>query len=330
MIEITLLSRKYNSEERSIERLFYFLKKGFLDKNVNVKEVKNPYGGGLLNIFKSILFFGRQIKREEIVHITGQIHFVAALLKTKKIVITVHDLGLYRGLPAWRFFAFKLFWIYIPFRRAKRIIAISEKTKQEIVSIMPSVLHKIEVIPNCVTIPIEDEVFLKKNKLPQVLIIGTRSNKNIERGIKALKGLPVELMIIGALTDSQKLLLEENNISYKNEVQVNEERLLEVYKKVDILLFPSIYEGFGLPIIEAQAQNVMVITSDVSPTRDVAADGAVLVNPENENLIREALLNILSFTDEEKLALLRKGKENVKNYTVETITNHYINVYNKI
>jgi hypothetical protein len=77
--------------------------------------------------------------------------------------------------------------VYLPFRKAKVIVAISEKTKQEIVEIMPSVARKVVIIPNCVTMEIAEDLVTNKSKTAKILIVGTRANKNIERSIKALR-----------------------------------------------------------------------------------------------------------------------------------------------
>ncbi|MFK8296192.1 glycosyltransferase [Capnocytophaga canimorsus] len=326
-MKITLLNRKYNPKERSIERLFSFIKKGLSEKRIDYNEIECPYNGGLINLFKSILFFRRKIKSDEKVHITGHIHFAAVLLKTKNIIITVHDLGLYRNLSPFRFFIFKFFWIYLPFKRAKVITVISEKTGEEIVKMMPSVKRKIKVIPNCITLEIEERNFIKHNKLTRILIIGTRSNKNVERAIIALKGLPIFLTIVGELSSEQENLLLSQKIDYENKSGINEQELLDTYKSVDVLLFPSLYEGFGLPILEAQAQNVLVITSEISPLKEVAGGAAILVNPKEISSINMGVKKILALTHDEKLNLLERGKENLKKYYISTIVDEYFNLY---
>ncbi|WP_238555013.1 hypothetical protein [Chryseobacterium sp. P1-3] len=141
-MKVVFLDRKFNPNEISLEKLFGFIKKSISSKGIYIQNIENPFGNGIINLFKSILFYRKSVKNDSIVHITGQIHFAAIGLRTKKIIITVHDLGLYKNWSFMRFLIFKIFWIYLPFRRAKVIVAISEKTKQEIAQIMPSVLKK--------------------------------------------------------------------------------------------------------------------------------------------------------------------------------------------
>ena len=325
-MEIKFLSRKDNPKEQSIEKLFYYLKNQFFARSFRIQEVKNPYGPGILNMFRSMLYF-RKHTGNELIHVTGQIHFGILLLKSRKIVITVHDLGLYRPLGRFRKCFFLLFWVYLPFWKAHRIIAISQKTKEEIVEIMPSVANKIIVIPNCLTSEVEADIFEKSNSIPSILIVGTRSNKNIERSIRACAGLAIRLKIVGELSSEQSNLLAEMNILYDNYVSISECELTDVYRESDILLFPSLYEGFGLPILEAQAQNVLVITSNFEPMQSTSGRGALFVDPKDENMIRDAILQAINMTTEEKINLLQIGKDNVNAFNPSKIAECYIKVY---
>lgn len=325
-MEIKFLSRKDNPKEQSIEKLFHYLREQFVMRSMHIDEIKNPYGPGILNMFRSMLYF-RKNTGKELVHVTGQIHFAVMLLKSSKILITVHDLGLYRPLGRLRKWLFLLFWVYLPFWRAHRIIAISKKTQDEIIEAMPSVAHKVVVIPNCLTSEIEPIVSVKNNEMPCVLIVGTRSNKNIERSIRACANLAIRMHIVGELTQNQLDILFEMNILYNNYVSLSEYELKEIYKKSDILLFPSLYEGFGLPILEAQAQNVLVITSNIEPMIGTAGIGAFFVDPLNQDEIRQAIVYAVNMGLDEKIKRLHLGKDNVKAYLPSTIADCYINVY---
>lgn len=329
-MNITFFNRKRNPNERSIERLFRFIKEAITVQGLSLREVENPYNNGLWNVLKAIFFFRRQVAKDDIVHITGDIHFSVIGLKSRKTVLTVHDLGLYRKLPFLRFLVFKLFWVYLPFKRAQIIAAISENTKEEICCLMPSVAHKVVVVPNCITMAINPIDALKNNTTTQVLIVGTRENKNIERAIEALEGLDIVLDIVGRLSATQEALLKEHRIPYKNYINIEEEALLALYKKADILLFVSYYEGFGLPILEAQAQNVLVVTSSIAPMDKLCGGGGLLVDPYSVVAIRQAIQTLLEASDTEKLALIAKGKQNLIKYTATAVAEQYITLYKQL
>lgn len=329
-MKIVFLDRKFNPNEISFEKLFSFVKKSFLNKEIDIQNIENPFGNGIINLFKSILFYRKFVKNDSVVHITGQIHFAAIGLKTEKVVITVHDLGLYRNLSFIRFLFFKIFWIYLPFRKAKVIVAISEKTKQEIAEVMPSVIKKVVVVPNCVTMDIAEDIVADKGTVAKILIVGTRANKNIENSIKALHNLAIEVFIVGKLEKEYEDLLYSNKINYENYVNISDEELKVLYQKANVLLFASIYEGFGLPILEAQAQNTLVVTSNILPMSDVSGEGAILVDPNSVDSIKRGLTVALNLSNEEKIEMIKKGKENLKRFSVENVSNQYINIYENL
>lgn len=329
-MNIKVLTRKYIKEQISIERLFNFIFSEIIKNDIDIEIIENPHSNGLLNILKAIIFFRNRVDKGDLVHITGDIHFAAIFLKTGNIIITVHDLGLYRNLSLLRSLVFKTLWITLPFKKAKYIVAISEKTKQEILKIMPSISDKIIVIPNCITIDVNKITNLKRNKKPELLIVGTRENKNIGNSIKAIEGLDIHLNILGKLDKEHINLLNKCKVDYTNFVNVDEVSLLRLYQKVDILLFPSFYEGFGLPILEAQAQNVLVITSDISPMNSICGSAGMLVDPYSVDSIKHSLNNLLLLSDGEKLILLNKGKDNLIKYSAEHVSQQYFNLYKRI
>lgn len=328
-MKIVYLNRKFDKNEISIEKVFSKIKEVINNKKIDYVEIENPYRNGILNLFKTIFYYRSITNKNDIVHITGQIHYAAIGLKTKKIIITVHDLGLYRNLSKLRLYFFKLFWIYLPFKKAKFIVAISEKTKEEIVNIMPSVKNKVIVIPNFVTIGI-DYKNIDKPKNNKILIVGTRSNKNLVRSIEALEGLDIELVIIGILDYELRNKLNNFNINYKNYYNVSESELKMFYKESNILLFASIYEGFGLPILEGQASNCIVVTSNIVPMSEVAGEYSILVDPYSIESIREGVIKAINLTFDERLQMIMYAKENLSKYQLENVCNQYIDLYEKL
>ena len=142
--------------------------------------------------------------------------------------------------------------------------------------------------------------------------------------------MDIVLDIVGRLSATQEALLKEHKIPYKNYINIEEEALLALYKKADILLFVSYYEGFGLPILEAQAQNVLVVTSSIAPMDKLCGGGGLLVDPYSVVAIRQAIQALLEASDTEKLALIAKGKQNLIKYTATAVAEQYITLYKQL
>lgn len=324
-MKVHFFERKPINGQISIEKLFLIIKSQLKDLGMEIVTFKNPYS--LKGMLKSLWYFYKN--QGEVNHIAGDIHWVALVLNPKKTVLTIHDLVGLQYLKGIRKKIYYFYWIYLPIKRLNYITVISEKTKNEIVELLPWASQKIIVIPNCLTIPTSKDFKKNKNDKSKFLIVGTRSNKNIDNSIKALNGIDGELSIVGEINHEQKKYLESNNINYNLHVDINETRLIELYKESDILLFPSFYEGFGLPILEAQAYQCIVITSNISPMKEVAGNGAILVNPNSINEINEAIIN-LQKNDFLKEKLISNGLINIKKYDPQQIASQYRDLYLKI
>jgi len=145
----------------------------------------------------------------------------------------------------------------------------------------------------------------------------------------ALNGLECHLRIIGPLNETQLTMLKEYKIDYSNTSNISDKQLQIEFEKSDILLFVSTYEGFGLPIIEAQAIGRPVITSNLEPMVEIAGDGACIVDPSNADSIRKGLLLIINdLTYKNKIT--NSGIQNVKRFQTNKITAHYTALYRKI
>lgn len=275
------------------------------------------------------LMFFAWFHKHEINHIIGDIYFIALFLPGKSLVITIQDvLFLYpkRGM-VWLVLWF--FWIYLPVLKAKSIIAISNHTKNEIIRVTGCNPSKVMVIP-CL-ISSHFNYFPKKcNKdCPVILHVGTAWNKNLDNHIKALKGIPCLLKIVGMLSKSQKLALLQAEINYQNLVQLSEMEMLELYHSCDLLLFASLSEGFGLPILEAQSVGRMVITSKGGAMEEVAGNGALLVDPLSPDEIRKGILSVIN--DEPLMAFyISEGLKNKDKYIFQSIIDQHDRIFSSI
>ena len=105
--------------------------------------------------------------------------------------------------------------------------------------------------------------------------------------------------------------------------------MLHEYQNCDIVNFPSIYEGFGMPIIEGQAVGRCVVTSNIAPMTEIADDSALFVNPNSIDEIRRAYTRIISDSDLRK-SLIAKGQKNIERFKLEKICSDYMNLYKQL
>ena len=140
--------------------------------------------------------------------------------------------------------------------------------------------------------------------------------------------MEIELTIIGEINNRILKLLKNNKIIYKNFINQTLNQMYNHYKNCDIVLFPSTYEGFGLPIVEAQTVGRLIITSDLSPMRETAGKAAIYVNPFSKKDIRKKVISIKK--NKKKISLLiKQGYKNVERFKIINLQKEYIKIYNE-
>jgi glycosyltransferase involved in cell wall biosynthesis len=300
-----------------------------IKETVDVEETYVPsHKSWPLDIIKNILFIIKQRDSKAINHITGDIHYaVLALIGCKKI-LTIHDLVFLDNVrnPIKRFYKW-LFWLYLPIKLADKVVCISTKTKQNILSRINT--DKLIVIPN----PIDSSFsFLSKSfnaNKPVILHIGTGWNKNLDRVINAINQINCHLRIIGKINSETTALLQKRGIDYSHSYGLTDEEILKEYQKCDIVSFPSIYEGFGMPIIEGQQTGRVVLTSRIEPLIEVSGGAVVFVDPLSVSSIQNGFQQIIE-NGQLRNALIERGLKNVERFAPEKIAASYIELYKEI
>lgn len=324
MQPVHFIFRSKQLQRFSIEKVFQVVVEELKKKHAVSKHYLPHFGANPSTLVKNGVFF-KKIKG--ICHITGDAHYLA-IFSGKRTLLTIHDVNsAAQGNLVKRLYV-RLLWFWLPALRVKKISVISAFTKEELSKIIPFAKNKIEVVPN----PVDPGFHYhekEQQKRKRILCIGTKPNKNLERSIIALAHLDCEVHITGELTPDQKSELEKHKINYTNSKNLSDEAMKQAYIDCDIVCFPSTYEGFGMPIIEAQAIGRPVLTSNIGAMQEVAKNSACLVDPQDVKSIRAGLVHLLEDNKYRK-ELVQKGLENVKQYQVDKIAARYWEIYKEI
>lgn len=311
----------------SIERLFADVRRS-LPEGINATVAVSRFAskGLFRRIYNTI---DAAFRQGNVNHITGDVHFLALLLRKKKTLLTIADLVSVHRLKGWRRFVFLLFWYRLPIRRAAVVSVISEATKEDLrrhVTVDPG---KVRVVPCCVSddfTPAAKEFNARK---PVVLVVGTSPNKNIERIAQALQGISCHLRVIGNLDHRGLSALRQCGVEYSSVSSITDAQVADEYRRCDMLVFASTYEGFGLPILEAQATGRPVVSSNVCSMPEVAGDAACLVDPFDVASIRGGILKVIddaAYRDN----LVKAGFENVERFRPGKIARQYADIYHEL
>lgn len=274
----------------------------------------------------------RDVKKHisEVNHITGDVNFLALGLPPDKTIITVHDIGHYeQTLKGWKRFIYGQIWFSRPLKRVKYITTISNVSKQKLIDYFHINPGKIQVIHNPLPEGFAYEPKEKIHDKPKILQIGGGENKNVERLIEAIKGLSCELMLIRKPNDRLKKMMRDAKVDYNFYYNLSYEQVYQKYVESDMLYFASTYEGFGVPILEAQCTGRPVLTSNLEPMPEVAGEGALFVDPYNISEIRAGIIKIIE-DNNYRMQLISTGKENIKRFDPEKIARQYYKLYKEV
>ncbi len=324
-MNIVLIYRDKRLGFHSIEVLFSTVANELRRQGENVIE----YRMGPRSQLFSDIFALRKLKAD-VYHVTGDVHYVVMFLPWHKTLLTIHDLyHLLFSLRGRKRLVYKWIWFSIPIFLLDRITVISDTTANDLISHFRIPPHKVIRIENCYSPLLQ---FSSKNfdeQFPRILQVGTKDNKNVPRVIRALRGIPCQFTIIGYLNDQLIAELNRNNIIYRNLVDVSQEDIVMEYENADLVTFVSLAEGFGVPILEAQATGKPLITSNLEPMATVAGAGACLADPTNIASIRHCILKLIH-NQPFRYQVVSQGLKNVLRYSPKVSAMMYLNLYMEI
>ena len=282
-------------------------------------------------------------------------HFNVPLFYKKPFILTIHDLILTKFpskrastkgfLTYWLKNLFYKLTIKSALKRAKKIMAVSKHTKDDIVQQFGIKPEKIEVIylgltklPQTGENSNDKKVIIDYNiniNLPYILYVGNAyPHKNLEKLISTFTKLEdLQLVLVGKIdyfykrlqSLSEKLGLEKKVLFLG---YVPDEKLAVLYKNAKAYIFPSLYEGFGLPPLEAMSFGIPVVSSNASCLPEILEQAALYFKPKNNDEMIEKINQVV--TDEDlRQKLINQGFEQIKKYNWSDCSQKTLDIYNQ-
>lgn len=291
-----------------------------LSANVFIKILQFPYLWTQLRLGLHLIF-----SRPNALFVPA--HVLPILAHPKNSTVMIHDIAFELFPQTYPKFhrAYLRFTTKYALKHAKKILVPSKNTFHDLMKFYKVDSRKIFVVPHGIDADADSHASGKLN-FPYFLYIGRLElKKNILGILKAFDMFKAEhrthhkLVLAGGFGFGREAILDAvSKHRFKNDIVlagwVDESEKKSLLSGADIFLFPSLYEGFGFPILEAQAYGIPLVTSCISSMPEVAGDGAIFVNPHNPEEIKDAIARILKNV-ELRDGLISKGKENLKNFS---------------
>ena len=286
-------------------------------------------------------------KKAELLHVP---HFNIPVFYGGKLVVTVHDL-IYLKDP--KYSGSSLGRAYVKFlfkqieKKAAAVLAVSEYTKNDLIEHFPKLKDRIFVTHEAASFLFQPaasadlEQAKKKYALnkPFVLFVGSlKAHKNVSVLIEAMrllreeKGISHELLLVGGKDKKEKELLAliESNSSFVRAMgRIDDEELVNFYGLAEVFVLPSLWEGFGLPVLEAMACGAPVLASDRASLPEVIGDAGSLFDPTRVDELKELLYNVLQNRDlRQKMRV--EGFSQAKKFSWDKTAAETLSVYERV
>jgi alpha-1,3-rhamnosyl/mannosyltransferase len=252
-----------------------------------------------------------------------------------KVVMTLHDVVAlaHPQFVDWRMRAF--FRLVLPqvLRKVDVVHTDSNYSRQEISRYLKLGERRIAVVPLALRWPVEAREEQKREKI--VLAVGNlEPRKNLGRAIEAFAAVrlahsDLRMLIVGKPSTGHGALAQQwvgEGVEWLG--YVDDERLRQLYRTATVLLFPSLHEGFGLPVIEAMSEGCPVICSDAAALPEVAGDAAMYVDPRDVSSIANALAKLIA-EDATRAQLAIKGRQQAAEFSGKNMSTAMLKVYGR-
>ncbi len=276
---------------------------------------------------------------------------MAPLWQPQPFVLTIHDASLFlysQYHPRMRLLSIRL-TLPLLARRAAAVICVSHHARAELIGILNLDPEKVYVVHEAAPAgyqPVTDlhhlNLLRRKYGLPErfLLHVGTlEPRKNLQRLVRALyqirqQGSEIPLVLVGAQGWQMNGLAQEiERLGLQDAIRftgyVPDEDLPGLYSLATLFVFPSLYEGFGLPPIEAMACGAPVLTSNRGSLPEICADAAHLVDPEDEQALADSLLALLGDADW-RAELSRRGQAHARTFSWERAARETAAIYRRV
>ena len=237
------------------------------------------------------------------------------------LVVTVHDLAVLRHPEAFNRWTRTYSPRVVPrvLRQAARVIAVSEFTRRELVELLAVPDENIRVVPNAVGADFTPEGEAASGDY--VLAVGTlEPRKNLGRLVEAVRRTQRELRVVGARGWGD-VKVEGNGVRWLGEV--SDAELARLYRGASCVAYPSLYEGFGIPVLEAMACGVPVVTTRGTAMEEVADGAAVLVDSRDAEEIAAGIER----AGLERDVLVARGLERARAFRWDAVADATVRVY---
>jgi len=293
--------------------------RALLDRN-EYERIGFPGSTRLATIVRDAVWYPLVLPREARERGVDVLHcptFRAPFSTAMPLVVTVLDLAVLRHPGMFNQWSRRYSRFAVPrvVQAAAAVITISEFTKSEVVDVLGTTPEKVHAIPIAVEAPFTPEGPGAEGDY--VLSVGTlEPRKNLARVVEAAQRAGVELRVVGA--EGWGGVKVDGWVG-----RVSDEELAALYRGARCVVYPSLYEGFGLPVLEAMACGTPVVTSRGGATEEVGGDAVVLVDPLETTAIAAGIENALGRRDE----LRAKGLERAQAFSWDRVARDTWAVY---